>query len=61
MRDFLKEELRHYASEDYLLNQQIFNPQEVQREIQKFLDGNDVGALFAWYFYTFQTWYDRWM
>lgn len=61
MRDYLKEELQHFSSENYLLNQQIFNPKEVHKEIQKFLSGSDTNALFAWYFYTFQTWYVRWM
>ncbi|MFM7387484.1 MAG: asparagine synthase-related protein, partial [Bacteroidota bacterium] len=61
MRDFLKEELLHFSSENYLLNQQIFNPKEVHKEIQKFLNGSDTNALFTWYFYSFQTWYERWM
>lgn len=61
MRDFLKEELQHFSSEKYLLNQQIFNPIEVHKEIQKFLNGSDTNALFTWYFYSFQTWYERWM
>jgi len=61
MRDFLKEKLQHFSSENYLLNQQIFNPKEVHKEIQKFLNGSDTNALFTWYFYSFQTWYERWM
>lgn len=61
MRDFLQEELRHYSSEEYLVHQQIFNPKAVHQSIHKFLSGNDAEALFVWYFYTFQTWHERWM
>jgi asparagine synthase (glutamine-hydrolysing) len=61
LRNSLSEELRFFASTEFLNSQGVFQAEAIQREVEFFLKGNDAKALFIWYFYSFQSWYQQWM
>jgi asparagine synthase (glutamine-hydrolysing) len=61
MRTFLANDLRDVSSFEFLERQALFNAEPLQREVNRFLKGNESKALFIWYFYCFQSWYKQWM
>lgn len=61
MRSHLKEEIKGLASDEFLRNQAIFNADAIQKMLDLFFKGSNAQALQTWYFYVFQTWYNRWM
>ena len=61
MRQYLQQELRYFSSLEFLNKQRLFHAEFANKQVQQFLRGNDAMALFVWYFYSFQSWYEEWM
>lgn len=57
----LREQVRHYLSEDRLKSQNIFNVQSVKQLQTAFFSGRKELALKIWYILMFQMWYEKWM
>ncbi|NDB35664.1 MAG: hypothetical protein EB023_10080 [Flavobacteriia bacterium] len=61
MRSHLKSELLELSAVTYLAQQGLFRPEKMGRLVRDFLSGKDTHALFVWYFYSFQIWYNVWI
>jgi len=61
MRSHLKSELLDLSSSPFLVQQGLFRPEKIARVVRDFLSGKDTHALFVWYFYSFQIWYNVWI
>ena len=61
MRSHLKSELLELSALTYLAQQGLFRPEKMGRLVRDFLSGKDSHALFVWYFYSFQIWYNVWI
>ena len=68
LRSQLKEELLSYVERDYLIRQNIFEVDATRRFIQDFVVNGDKGkktgqnyTKFAWAYYVFQKWYEKYM
>ena len=57
----LKPFVDQYLDESFILKQDIFNNEEVQRIRQAFYNGKTERAEKIWFLLMFQMWYDRWM
>lgn len=68
LRSQLKEELLSYVERDYLIRQNIFEVDATRQFIQDFVVNGDKGkktgqnyTKFAWAYYVFQKWYEKYM
>lgn len=68
LRSQLKEELMSYVERDYLIRQNIFEVDATRQFIQDFVVNGDKGkktgqnyTKFAWAYYVFQKWYEKYM
>jgi asparagine synthase (glutamine-hydrolysing) len=61
MRSHLKNELLDISAKPFLTQQGLFHPEKMEGVVHDFLSGKDTHALFVWYFYTFQIWYNIWI
>ena len=57
----LKPFVDQYLDESFILKQDIFNNEEVQRIRKAFYNGKKERAEKIWFLLMFQMWYDRWM
>jgi len=68
LQNSLREELMEWTSEDFLIKQGIFNPQETIHFITQYLKNGDEGkgsgnnySQIVWPYYVFQQWYNAYM
>ena len=68
LRGPLKEQLLDYCNQDFLVRQDIFKAEEVQRFIKKYLETGDMGSgtganysRMVWAYFVFQKWYGEYM
>lgn len=68
LQNSLREELMEWTSEDFLIKQGIFNPQETIYFITQYLKNGDEGkgsgnnySQIVWPYYVFQQWYNTYM
>ena len=63
--DWLQNDLKKYVdqflNDEFVLKQNIFNNEEVQRIKKSFYDGKVERAEKIWYLLMFQMWYDKWI
>ncbi|MEO6539298.1 MAG: asparagine synthase C-terminal domain-containing protein, partial [Ferruginibacter sp.] len=63
--DWLQNDLKpfvdRYFEAGFIVNQNIFNPNEIQRIKNSFYEGKIERAEKIWYLLMFQMWYDKWM
>ncbi len=57
----LKPFVDRYFDEAFILKQDIFNNDEVQRIKKSFYNGKKERAEKIWFLLMFQMWYDKWM
>jgi asparagine synthase (glutamine-hydrolysing) len=60
-RDELKVYFLHYLSHERLSKEGLFNPDEVLRLRDDYLDGKNVSVHRLWFILMFEMWYERWM
>ena len=68
LRGPLKEQLLDYCNKDFLVRQDIFKTEEVQKFIKKYLETGDMGSgtganysRMVWAYFVFQKWYGLYM
>ena len=63
--DWLQNDLKpfvdRYFEAGFIVKQNIFNPNEIQRIKNSFYEGKIERAEKIWYLLMFQMWYDKWM
>lgn len=60
-RDELKSYFLHYLSYERLEKEGLFNPNEVVRIRDEYLNGKNVSVHRLWFILMFEMWYERWM
>lgn len=60
-RDELREYFLHYLSYERLHQEGLFNPDEVVRLRDDYLDGKNVSVHRLWFILMFEMWYEKWM
>ena len=61
LRDELRSYFLHYLSHERLTNEGIFNPNEVVRLRDEYLQGKNVSIQRLWSILMFEMWYERWI
>jgi asparagine synthase (glutamine-hydrolysing) len=61
LQNDLKQYVDKYFDEAFVIKQNIFNNNEIQRIKKSFYDGKIERAEKIWYLLMFQMWYDKWM
>lgn len=61
LQNDLKPFVDRYFDNDFIVKQNIFNPDEIQRIKKSFYQGKVERAEKVWYLLMFQMWYDKWM
>ena len=68
LRGPLKEQLLDYCNHDFLIGQNIFKAEEVERFIKKYLETGDMGSgtganysRMVWAYFVFQKWYKQYV
>lgn len=60
-REDLKEQLKHYLSEESLIKTGVFNPPPIIQMRNDYLAGKKVNYQKLWHVLIFQLWYNRWI